>query len=809
MKSSIMRKWLISTFTVLIVTAFLFVWWMSSSDFEGSFREIKQQYYGVIEVQVVNEVETSIKYGKNLDSFYDVSSIFGKLTTLLPSHVKAVITNSKGEILYTSFDGSADKKDYLAVFQNLHVLAKVENLSATKNYTSLVQDKYEIMMLPISDKNQTVVGSFSLVYPGAALKEELRPAQMENLRISLMVLIVSVLLLIIFLSFVPIPDETEKDPKYDSVKNIPGSRRRQLMMIIVPALIIMGGIGVQSAIMYNQYQMKYKSALNEGASGILTYIDKSITSLHQKGVPYEKMQGMSEYLTTKVKETPILWNIRVYNAIADTGEALERANTWEISTFLEQESKNEKMKLEIQISQEYLDRKMLNMLLQFLATLIVSAVIVLEVLRLPDILIFRRSRQFNTSCPEQYGKITASLRILSFVAFMGMYASMPFSTILMRQWDAQIFGLSTDLTASLPMTLELLAVMLFSILFARFFNRAGLKTFIVAAGFLIILGNALCAIATGPFQLILFRGICGIGFAGIKHVLNTAISLGTEGDERTGLNIAGMNAGLLGGIMCGGSLGAVITNSMGMAFTYLFTAGILLIGISMILLLIPWKLLKQNMRSVNAKEKVGFKETFHVLLNGKILKYLLMVTLPLNLGLMFIVAFIPGYIQKLNLPVILISYGYLLNGLVGIYLGSFLAEKLTEKLGRTFCVSVMLIMGGVGILVIGIWSSVGMILLSTALMGLFDGFGSPVAMNYFIEMPEIKNKVGVSNSLAFLGVLGNAIQMISPLIYGLMMLTPTISGFNPLVTMGAVFLVFAAAFLLPFKKLTPEQKISV
>lgn len=799
MKSSIMRKWLISTFTVLIVAAFLFVWWMSSSDFENSYREIKQQYYGVIEVQVVNEVETSIKYGKKLDSFYDVSSIFGKLTTLLPSHVKAVITNSRGEILYTSFDSSADKKDYLAVFRNPRVLTKVENLSAAKNYTSMVQDKFEIMMLPISDKNQNVVGSFSLIYPASAINEELKPERMANLRISLLVLIIAVLILIIFLSYVPIPNEAERDPKNASLTNTLSLKRRQLILIIVTSLIIMGGIGVQSIITYNHYQMKYKSALTEGARGILTYVDNSITSLHQRGVKYEKMQGMSEYLTNKVKETPILWNIRVYNAIADTGEALNRANTWVISAPLATEANGEKMQVEIQISQEYLDRKMLNMLLQFLATLIVSAVIVFEVMRLPDILIFRKSRQFNTNSPEQYERITTSLRILSFIAFMGMYASMPFSTILMRQWDARIFGLSTDIAASLPMTLELLAVMLFSMLFAHFFSRAGLKTFIIVAGLLIILGNALCAIATGPFQLILFRGVCGIGFAGIKHVLNTVISLGTEGDERTGLNIAGMNAGLLGGIMCGGSIGAVITNSMGMSFTYLFTAGTLLVCIIMILFSIPWKLLKQNSKNIIAKEEMSFKGTLQVLANGKVLKYLLMVTVPLNLGLMFIVAFIPGYIQKMDLPVIIISYGYLVNGLVGIYLGSFLAKKLTEKLGRTLCVSVMLFIGGVGILVIGIGSSVGIILLSTALMGLFDGFGSPVAMNYFIEMPNIKNKVGVSSSLAFLGVLGNATQMISPLVYAWMMLIPTVFGFNPLVTLGAVYLVFAATFLFPIR----------
>lgn len=807
MKSSLKRKWFILIFSFLTAGALLFVWWMSSSDFESSYREIKQQYYGVVAGQVVNEIEASIKYGKKLDSFYDVGSIFGKLTTLLPSDMKAVITNNRGGILYTSFGNSADKNNYLAVLRNPQVTAKLQSLSGIRNYTALVQDKYEIMMLPITDKNQVVAGSFTLIYPAASIKEELMPEQLKNLRISFLVLGIAVLILIIFFCLVPFDNNAESPNDGKEKHNTAVKRRRALLM--APALIIMLAIGVQSSIMYNQYQMKYKSALTEGARGILTYIDHSIASLHQKGVPFEKMYGLSEYLTGKVKATPILWNIRVYNTIADTGEALKRANTWEISAPLATDGSSEKMQVEIQVSQAYMNGKMLNMLLEFLATLIVAAVVILEAMKLPDILIFRRSEEFNTGSPEQYEKITAGIRFLSFIVFMGIYASMPFSAILMRQWEARIFGLSTDLAAALPMTLELLAVMLFSLLFARFFQKTGPKKFIYSAGLLIILGNALCAIATGPFQIIFFRILCGIGFAGLKHVLNTVISLGSGGDERTGLNIAGLNAGLLGGIMCGGSIGAVIANSTGISLTYVFTAGLLLIFVIMILSTIPWKLLQENAQFGQAKEETASRGTLRALFNIKVLKYLLMVTLPLNIGLMFIVAFIPGYIQKMNMPVIVISYGYLLNGLAGIYLGSALAKILTKKLGRTVSVSVMLVMGGAGVLVIGFWSSAGIILFSTALMGLFDGFGSPAAMNYFIEMPEIKDNVGVLNSLAFLGVMGNATQMISPLGYGWLMLMSTVSGFNTLLILGAIYLVFAVAFLVPFRRHDHNRKLAV
>lgn len=795
------RKWLILIFVALIVAAFLFVWWMSFSNFKSSYREIKQQYYSVVTGQVVSELEASIKYGKSLDSFYNINSVFAKLQALLPQHVKGAITNSRGEVLYTSFESDANKESYLAALKNSNVTSRVGATADEKGYTTLEQGSFEVMILPISDKSNSVIGSFMLVYPVSAINEELRPQWVGNLKISLLVLVIPVLLIIIYLSLVPIPKEAGTESRGRS-------RRRQILLYVIPALVVMLGIGVQSSIMYNQYQGKYKSAISDGAQGILGYIENSITAMHQKGVPYERMYGLSEYLASKAKNTPIIWNIRIYNTIADTGEALKRENSWGITAPLVSDEKGGNMQIEIQISQDYMKQKMLNILLVFLVTMIVAAVVIIEAMRLPELLIFRRSGQFNTGCTLQYERITGGLRVISFITFMAMYSSIPFSVILMRQWEAQLFGLSTDLTASIPLTAELLAIMLFSMIFARFFSKTALRFFIYITGALVILGNVLCASAAGPVALILSRCLCGAGFAGIKHVLNNIISFGSEEEKRTGLNIAGMNAGLLGGIMCGGSLGAVIANSMGISFTYLFTAGILLVVLIIMLYIIPWRLLKQNMKESLPQTEKAQKGMLSVLMKGNVLKYLFMVTLPLNLGLMFIVAFIPSYVQKMNLPVLLISYGYLINGLIGIYLGPALVKLLTGKLGRTASVSVMLAMGGAAVLVLGIQPSIAIILLSTALMGLFDGFGSPVATDYFLAMPEIKDKVEVSNSLAIIGVLGNATQMVSPMIYGWLMLMATVTGFNTLMLLGGVFVAFAALFLLPVRRDDSRSQIS-
>lgn len=782
-------KWLAIVFSALIIMSFIFMWWMSFSNFRGSYHEIKQQYYGIVAKQVASELESSIKYGKSLDSFYNINGVFDKVASLLSGDVKAAIANREGSILYNSFGNGKNGQPYSSALSNESVVGSLRNSDGSRDYVTLRQGQFEIMILPIHNKSNAVIGSFLLIYSNAQMDSELRLQQVESLKLTLLVMLAPLLILIGFL--ILNAAKGEKDKARGTANKEMKWRNPQYF---VPVVVVLG-IAFQSIIMYGQYQQIYKSTISDGAQGILNYMEKTINSVHERGIKYEKMYGLSEYLTEKARHTPIIWNIRISRTIADTKQALERQDEWSISKRLVSEADGENVQIEIQISQQYMSQKMTGMLLVFLVTIIIAGIIIVEIMRLPDVLMFRRGELHNSENAEQYEKMTPILRITSFLLFMGVYASMPFSSVLIQQWNMKLFGLSPDAASSLPITIELLTVMVFSLILPRIGQGCRLKTNLYSSCVMIVVGNLLCAVATGPLMLILFRVICGIGFAGLKYVTNSIISYGTDGSERTTLNIAGMNAGLMGGIMCGGSLGAVVANSMGTSFSYVFTAGIVAVYIIILAYTAPWKLLAKNMPA-NAATEAKPKSNIKSLMNWPVLRYLAMVTLPLNLGLMFIVSFIPSYIQKVNLPVLLVSYAYLINGLAGIYLGPVLARLLTKKLGRSVCISIMLVLGAVSMLCLSIKPGIALILLSTAIMGLFDGFGSPVSADYFIEMPAIKNKVDVASSLAVLGVMGNGIQMLSPMVYSWAIMNSGAAGFNSIIIVGTVYLAFSILFMM-------------
>jgi len=806
------RRWLVITFTVIAIISFLFMWWMSSSSFKSSYNEIKEQYYAIISEQVVNEVESSVKYGKKLDSFYNINSIFNQVGVLLSQEFKPLITNNNGEVLYTSFNNEPNKNEYLNALTQPNVAVKLKSQDQNKNYTTVAQGKYKIMIFPIHDKDEAYIGNFVLMYPASLGQGELQVQQNRTLQQSLVLMAVAVILLLLF--FLLFPMET-KDTGQGKEKIVAEQIKKRRLLYAVPAIIVILGITVQSYTIYNQYRQEYRGALLEGARGILNYIDNTMTTLHQKGVPYDEMYGLEEFLADKVNETPILWDVRVNNVIYDTGSVLHRESNMSIMTPLKSDG-GDNYYIEVGISQDYLDREMRNMLLAFLGVIIIAGMMIFEIMRLPDIIILRNLAKTNGGDAAPYRSITVGLRAVTFMMFLGAYVSLPYSAIMIRQWGVSLFGLSTDVTASLPVTAELFAMMLFSLLFTRIHAFRQSKTWIFVSAGLVIFGNLLCTLAWSPLILIILRMVCGIGLAGLKTMINDIISYGYDNDERRGRNITEMNAGLLGGITCGGSLGAVIANSVGVSATFIGNALILVAFIAFTILALPWQLLRSNMtrelqnkiRDLQAKTKklqtgLGLKGFFQ----PAVWRYLILVTLPLNLGLMFIVAFVPSYIQKMDLPVLLISYGYLINGLAGIYLGPLLARYLTGKIGRSKCIFTMLVLGAASMVLLFISPGIAVILLSTALMGLFDGFGTPVSIDYFIDMPELKDKMNVTSSLAILSVLGNAVQMISPLIYGgvLLMLD---TGVNSIAVLAAAYLLFAVLFIIPGRKKPKDRVIA-
>lgn len=779
---------ILAVFALFAVIAMSFVSWLIYAVFSQSYREIKGQYYSVVSKQIVEDIENSIRNGKEIERFYGMDKVLDEMLDIISTDevpISAAVTDMSGRVLYSS-SREANGGSYLGGIIQAEDIAFDEETS----YKTIQSGEYEVMAQPICDTQGDQIGVMALSYSTKRIQQELSVQKRSSDMITICSISGTVILLVLYFLILPRSVCVEESQSDGGVESYKSKQRENRFLFLIPVLAIMAGLLVQCVISYNGYQKRYKEVMLEGAQGISEYIGGIISTLHDKGVAYERMNGLSEYLADKVTDSSLLWNVSVVGVYADTADIL--AHSSEYSVALELSSVDEITTcINVEISKDYIDEKMFGMLLVFVVTFAVALIMIIEILRLPDALFTRLSRQFRTSQSVQAEACAPMLRIGAFITYTGLYAATPFSSVLITQWNKGLFGLPVTFLASIPMTAELLSTMLCSLLCLPLYKKLNLK--LVFAGSVIICSSAnlLCFLAESPEQLILLRFMSGIGFAGIKYSMNTFVANGSLTAEQTRSSLAELNAGLLGGITCGGTLGATIASSVNVHTAYLVSGIFMLFFLIVVVVLAPWVLLCQNKSETIQR---GGESVFKLIFKPSFLRYMLMVALPMNFGLMFVVAFFPAYVGAMGLPDVTTSYGYLLNGLIGIYLGPVLLKAVSTKLGRTACTVISLFLGAGAVFLLNISVPLAAVLLCVAVLGLFDGFGTPATSDYYVNMPDVQ-KTGVNQGLAVLNVVGSTVQTFSPVLYSLV-LTSGKLGAN---VVGIIFAATAVLFIVTMK----------
>lgn len=799
MKKKVSKNiWILTVFVVFIAVAMSFVSWLIYAVFAENYRDIKQQYYAVVSHQIVEDIENSVKNGKTIERFYGMDKVLNNMLDIISTDsvpLNAAITDVDGNVLYDSYTAAGKGEEYNAIIADESVQTGIRFEENETGYIIISQNVYELMIQPIYDTEGSQIGSMLLFYRTADVENELR-SEKERSNMTTMICAGAVIFIImVYFLAVPRSISDDDDDGADEVTRFRRKTMRSRVMFVIPVVMIMSGLLAQCFLSYNAYQKRYKRVMFEGATGISRYLGDIIDGLNENGVPYEKMNGLGEYLSSKVENSPLLWNVSVVSVYADTSELLRRDSEYNVSLPISTDDESS-MHINIEISKEYIDEKMLTMLLVFAMAFAVAILMIYELLKLPDALFTRLSREFRGSREVQATTVAPMIRLAAFIAFTGLYIGTPFSAVLINHWNKTLFGLPVNVVASIPMTAELLSTMLCSLLLLPLYRKLSVRTVLTSSALISVAAQILCFIAGGPAELIVFRFLSGIGFAGIKYVLNTVVSQGSVSSDNTTDNLAALNAGLLGGITCGASLGAVVAGSIGVQTSYLIAGIFMALSLAVLLGLAPWKLIADNNAAEIAAVKTGGKKKGALSFLGSFAfwRYMVLVAVPLNFGLMFVVAFFPSFVSSMGMSDIVTSYGYLINGLIGIYLGPKLLKALSNRIGKTLCVALSLIIAAVSVFILNVDIPVVILLTSVALLGLFDGFGTPACSDYYVNLGFVK-KLGANQALAVLSVVGSVVQTFSPVLYSLILG----SGMTGVNILGIAFGVCAVLFAVTAK----------
>ncbi len=722
----------------ILLFSLIFSLWISRMEYRNTAIDLSESYIKTETQDVVSRIETNIRYGKEINNYYGIEEELGEIAGIYEDTIGVVLMGTDGEIISSVLlsDEAMNRKMVIETMEYYN-----DEDMATVEGDAYVYNGMSVQEFTIHDASDGQTGYLFVLYEKDRLYTESIDRATELIPMAVVLLVV---LLALFLVF-----------------------RRKNINKFVPIVVVMSGLLVYMVCMFLNYRVAFGNLVENSVTMTQEYVQESVKNLSEKGLPFSRIEEMKDYFVQVAHENEAVGTVE----ITESG-------------------------VEAMVDAGYLASKLRMLLLSFGAIFAVSLMIAYELtFAIPVVLnkVIKKDRDKLDNSERltlANDSMSSSIRMLSFLLYTAIYTSMPYAAVLVRNEGMKAFNLTTEVTAPLPLTQELIAVLVVSLIVQRVYAKTNVfKLFCLALSILAV-GNLACLRVNTALLLILLRTFCGMGFALLKYFLNTFVAAASKNDDEIRSNFANLNAGLLGGITVGSSFGSILASGFGYFANYLFTAVLIVIVFVLAFLFIPWDELSvgRTDTSASAAPTTSLATIFK---NKKLRRAMLVTDIPLNIGLMYVVAFLPSYMGVIGQPAIATSYAYLINGLAGVYIGVWMI-KLLKKFSVRKSVSFSIFLGAAGILVLLFGRNAFVVIMSAAIMGLFDGYGTPTLTGYFTSVGNREN--GDSASLLTLyGSIGSGVQIICPMMYG--MLASPDGNLMPLAVFGVVFALFGVLFL--------------
>lgn len=509
---------------------------------------------------------------------------------------------------------------------------------------------------------------------------------------------------------------------------------------------------------------------------------ETASALYEKGLKPEDIAEMSDYYSKSVDESEFISSVSFsFDPTPPDGFGMSEAVfTTEQGDFY----------AKLDINRDYVKRVYFYMSLTLLAAVILCIMIVIEAGSLGKLFEAKISRNKNDG-----EAIAPALKVFTFFVYMAVFAALPYGAVILRESSGGGFlGLPAAVVVSLPVVLENIGVFIMLALAPKFFGALGFRVYSKVMILAALAPSVLCAFFTNALSVLICSFFLGVCIGMVKYAMNYIVGVCSDGDDEVRINFGYYNAGVLMGLTAGGSLGGIIGAAKGYSYVFMVSGGILLAFLLIMAAVMPYDYIqsKIKIRGNETTSDAGLGRLFKTACKKpEIILNFIITCVPLNLGLMFIVAFLPVLLNVKNMSSIVSSYCYLIYGIAGNCLGLWLIRASGKVRGKLLAFFGMLLICG-SVLVLIPWISIVTLIVSALLAGLFDGFGSAAVTGVFINAGE---RAGAERTVLMTGsaVGGSIMGIVSPLIYGVVLESGSI-GFN-LWIVAAFFMLSALGIL--------------
>ncbi|MFD2673206.1 MFS transporter [Marinicrinis sediminis] len=781
--------------TLLIVIVLSLTGALNISAFKKNYTESLTSNYAVLAEETVKKIEYAVKYGKPLTNFQGMEVLLQELKDRASEVEATHVVNTEGAVIYDEHGrGPADA----GIDARMEPPVPLED----QNFQVLKHDGNETIYVPIHDRTGEWIGSLAMGLKPSLIAQEVNPYMWKLMIYLGLFAAAAVLLLVLFLYRF-------------SILSSDGSLKRAKLLTVI--FLIIGLIQISFGVLnYTLLKDRYLETVKQNTSIVLNVIQQDIENVLSKGVSYQDIYGLGDYMNQMIDSIPEIERVSIMNTDFTT-EELQTDTSYSVYTYtvpLVPDAEQEVAYMAVvDVSKSYIASKTLNSMLDTGTMVIISFLLLVEITLILLILLYQRIQQHTDA--DRSAKTGAGLmdrtivRPLGFLVFASVYLSSAFIPVLMKDLYEPILGLSEDIVLGLPISAEMLMLAISSILAGYWIDKKGWKPSFLTGMLTIGLGLLLSAIAWDALVFIGARAVVGVGF-GLTLMAMQAFTVTAPTEEAKNEALAALNSGAYAGINCGVVIGAMVADHLG--FTQVF-----LIGVALSVL--GFWFAAQFI--VNTGKPVGPEPSSAVhrvpvqqdqmqqegsalrrfITDRSILFFFLLVIFPVAIGGMFLYYYFPLYAESVGTSPSNVGRAFLLNGLCIVFLGPLLSKYAERYLGAKMA---MFVSGCITVLALAVFAISGSMLtafVAVILLGIAEGFGITAQINYFTERP-ITTELGEGKAMGYYSLIENAGQMIGPLVFGLFVTLGASQG------VGLISVMMLAALLL-FAWLTRQRKRSV
>ena len=739
------KKWIFAAVVGLFIAAVVFFnTVLNMSSFRSSYVEAETENNLVVLETILERIEYGLRYGKELDNYYDLDSIFADAEEYCHSDA-FFVCDAEGKGLYG---------------------AEVPEWAASQFgevYTTHEEEGKTWLLSPIR-KGENTVG-----YAGIRFTPDLEEANRMTSDMYKTAIWISLLGIGLFvLLFCLVKHEM---------------RPKRLLKIIIPVVLLVNlliGVNVHFAI-----RDGYRSIADRTAEKLITKNADDINALIGKGVRYSDISD-SEETFRRLTELEQIDEVRM--AAEEEAGALTRP--------LLKDSEGGQYYLSFRVSDEYVNGKVMAATLNVVVSSVTAIMISYELLIfLLGVLVEEkkdRKRKY-----EQNGEVDLEhvelVRGLSFFFAAFRYMSVAFMAVVLASMidtaTVNFFGLEIpkEIVMSLPLSMQVLISMLTSFLSGLLIDRRGWKKVTMFGVLVMCAGTLLSAFAKAPIPFILAQMVVGVGLGFAKMGIDIyAVAVSSEHDMS--IYTANANASIIVGFSCAASVGALLAGVFGYSGAYI---AMTVTGVVVFLLIYFYGMdviqVRKDEPAAGEKKKIGFDAHF--------ISYILFIVIPYSFIMMFVDYFFPVFAVDKNVSLEMIGVVMLLFGMATAYIGTWICKKQGGKVRPAVLLCACLLVLAVTIGVFSFEQHVLLAALIVLLIGVADGIMPSMQFDYVYHLP-LSQRIGFSRTLGIEGFFSSLIGALAPVVFSVVMMM----GGSGLSIIAAAVLACAVLFFLHNRK---------